>query len=84
MADEFDAALGAHRYIYDTSKTPPAGYWPERQNGIWNFPLAELRIAGTGKRTLSMDYSFYFAQSEGKPDPAHAADHPAAHRAGSH
>jgi hypothetical protein len=69
------AALAAHRYTYDTSKTSPAGYWPERQSGIWNFPLAELRIAGTGKRTLSMDYNFYFAQSEGKPDPAHAAEY---------
>jgi peptidoglycan/xylan/chitin deacetylase (PgdA/CDA1 family) len=73
--DAMYQALAAHRYSYDTSKTSPPGYWPERRDGIWNFPLAELRIAGTGKRTLSMDYNFYFAQSEGKPDPAHAAEY---------
>lgn len=68
-------ALSSHHYTYDTSKTSPTGYWPERENGIWNFPLAELRIAGTGKRTLSMDYNFYFSQSDGKPDLAHAAEY---------
>ena len=73
--DAMYAVLAEHRYTYDTSKTSSPGYWPERQHGIWNFPLAELRIAGTGKRTLSMDYNFYFAQSEGKPDPAHAAEY---------
>ena len=62
--------LSGRRFSYDASKTAAASYWPERQNGIWNFPLAELRIAGTGKRTLSMDYNFYFAQSGGKPEPA--------------
>ena len=63
------AVLSASGFGYDASKTAAPGYWPERQNGIWNFPLAELRIAGTGKRTLSMDYNFYFAQSGGKPEP---------------
>ncbi len=63
-------ALAAKHFTYDTSKTNEMGYWPQRERGIWNFPLAQLRIAGTGKRTLSMDYNFYFAQSGGKEEPA--------------
>ena len=43
-------------------------YWPQKINGIWNFPLADLRIYDTGKPTLSMDYNFYYSQSGGKPD----------------
>ena len=39
---------------------------------MWNFPLAEVVIAGTGKKTLSMDYNFYYAQSRGEPDYAHS------------
>lgn len=62
-------------YRYDTSKTSRANYWPERdaKNGYWNFPLAQLVIAGTGKKTLSMDYNFYFADSKAQPDPANKA-----------
>lgn len=58
-------------YRYDTSKTSRSTYWPQRDpKGFWNFPLAQLAIAGTGKRTLSMDYNFYFADSKALPDPA--------------
>jgi hypothetical protein len=58
-------------YRYDTSKTSQPNYWPKRdaKGGFWNFPLAALTIAGTGKRTLSMDYNFYFADSKALPNP---------------
>lgn len=56
-------------YAYDTSKTSASNFWPQQNNGVWNFPLAELRIVGSGKKTLSMDYNFYVADSRGNPDP---------------
>jgi hypothetical protein len=65
-------SLRARAFTYDTSQTASADHWPEKINGIWNFPLAELIIAGTKKRTLSMDYNFYFQQSKGEPDPDNA------------
>lgn len=57
---------------YDTSKTAEPSYWPTKSaQGIWNFPLGEIRIAGTGgKKTLSMDYNFYYYQSGGKENPS--------------
>jgi peptidoglycan/xylan/chitin deacetylase (PgdA/CDA1 family) len=58
------------RYTYDTSKSTAANYWPEKKDGTWNFPLAQLRIVGSGKATLSMDYNFYIADSRGNPNPA--------------
>jgi hypothetical protein len=64
--------LAAMHYRYDTSQTAEMGYWPEKRGGIWNFPLADLVIAGTAKKTLSMDYNFYASQSHEKPDPANA------------
>ena len=62
-------------YRYDTSKTAVANYWPAKKSSdeSWNFPLAMLRIAGTGKRTLSMDYNFYFADSAALPKPENKA-----------
>src|SRR5262249_12393180 len=62
--------LKNRHYAYDTSKSGPSNYWPQQNNGVWNFPLAELRIVGSGKRTLSMDYNFYVADSRGEPDAA--------------
>ena len=67
-------ALSKYGFKYDTSRTGPTNYWPKKLNGIWNFPLGEVTIAGTGKKTLSMDYNFYVAQSKetSTKDPATA------------
>ena len=62
--------LAKNNFTYDTSKSREPNYWPEKLGGVWNFPLAQVRIVGSGKRTLSMDYNFYFADSKGTPDPA--------------
>jgi hypothetical protein len=63
------ASLADNGFSYDTSKTNSPDYWPERQNGVWNFPLAQLRIVGSNKRTLSMDYNFYVADSGAERQP---------------
>ncbi len=61
--------LAKKDFSYDTSKSGAPNYWPQKIGGIWNFPLAQLRIANTGKSTLSMDYNFYIADSKGVNDP---------------
>lgn len=66
--------LKKDKFIYDTSRTSAPSEWPKKTaEGFWNFPLATLTIAGTAKRTLSMDFNFYYADSGGKPDLANAA-----------
>ncbi len=62
-------ALQDHNFLYDTSRVDKMGYWPRKLNGVWNFPLAGLPIAGTTKKTLSMDYNFYVSQSKGVDGP---------------
>lgn len=61
--------LAKNDFTYDTSKSGAPNYWPEKIGGVWNFPLAQVRIVGSGKRTLSMDYNFYYTQSAGLPKP---------------
>ncbi len=61
--------LKKYGFTYDTSKTAEPSYWPEKINGVWNFPLAELTLdncdsANEQCRTLSMDYNFYVSQAE--------------------
>ncbi len=56
-------ALAERGFRYDTSGTAPSDAWPEKRDGIWRFNLAGIRISGSGRATLSMDYNFLVAQS---------------------
>jgi peptidoglycan/xylan/chitin deacetylase (PgdA/CDA1 family) len=62
-------ALRNHRFRYDASATGHANQWPEKKDGLWRFNLASLRIAGSGRHTLSMDYNFLIAQSGAAGNP---------------
>jgi peptidoglycan/xylan/chitin deacetylase (PgdA/CDA1 family) len=62
-------ALRNSGFRYDTSGVGYADAWPEKVDGIWRFNLAMLKIHGSGKGTLSMDYNFFVAQSRAATDP---------------
>ncbi|MEB3278491.1 MAG: hypothetical protein VKK42_06150 [Lyngbya sp.] len=59
-------------FRYDTSLTSQPNYWPQKQNGVWNFPLVTIPTALTKKSVLSMDYNFYYLHSKAKPNPSQA------------
>ncbi len=62
-----------YRYRYDASQvTVRQDYWPEKRDGIWNFPLSRVTLAGTGRRTISMDYNIYFSHSNAQEDLANS------------
>jgi hypothetical protein len=65
-------ALRRDGFRYDASGSSVADQWPQKRDGVWRFNLAQLRIAGLGRATLSMDYNFSIAQSRGRTDPRHA------------
>ena len=68
--------LSESKAKYDTSKSAAPNYWPKKSaQGIWNFPLAEIPVYGTSRKTLSMDYNFYYVQSKGNPDPSRSAEY---------
>ena len=62
-------ALKANGFRYDTSGVGYADAWPERIEGTWRFNLAMLKVQGSGRNTLSMDYNFFMAQSRAVTDP---------------
>ena len=63
-------------FRYDTSGVGSANAWPQKIDGVWRFDLVNLRINGTGKSTISMDYNFLVTQSGGFPskEPARRAE----------
>ena len=61
--------LRNNHFRYDASGISNADAWPEKKDGLWHFDLVRLKVAGSGKNTLSMDYNFMIAQSGVNPDP---------------
>ena len=63
------STLSENKFRYDTSSDSGPTVWPAKKDGIWRFNLADLKIAGSGRRTLSMDFNFYATQSHAREDP---------------
>jgi peptidoglycan/xylan/chitin deacetylase (PgdA/CDA1 family) len=62
------SVLKKNGFRYDTSGVSQSDAWPEKIEGIWRFNLAMLRIQGSGRGTLSMDYNFFMAHSRAVND----------------
>ncbi|WP_328526805.1 hypothetical protein [Kribbella sp. NBC_00359] len=54
--------------LYDAS-APGYIAWPKKANGLWNFPLQSVTLAGTAKPTLTMDYNLWFSQTGARVAP---------------
>jgi peptidoglycan/xylan/chitin deacetylase (PgdA/CDA1 family) len=63
-------ALKASGFRYDASRVSPADAWPEKVDGLWRFNLAPLKISGSRRATLSMDFNFFVAQSRARNEPS--------------
>jgi len=61
-------AMSYRGMVYDASAT---GYirWPKKVDGLWDFPLQSVVLAGTGKKTLTMDYNLWYAQTKARKAP---------------
>lgn len=53
-------ALG---FRYDASSVGGRQVWPDKIDGMWDFPLQEVPVPGRSFETLSMDYNFLANQS---------------------
>ncbi|MFI1096281.1 hypothetical protein [Streptomyces sp. NPDC020917] len=62
------AALG---WRYDTSNPGGIQVWPDKMQGVWNFPLQAIPFPGHKFEVLSMDYNMLANQSHAatKSDP---------------
>ncbi|MFI9269858.1 hypothetical protein ACIGXM_03945 [Kitasatospora sp. NPDC052896] len=50
---------------YDASSPGDFQLWPNKIDGVWNFPLQEIPYQGQNFQVLSMDYNFLANQSGG-------------------
>jgi len=65
--DQLFPAEVASGFRYDSSGEGSLR-WPTRMSsGLWEIPMQDVRLAGSGRYVLSMDYNFYEAQSGASP-----------------
>ena len=62
------AVMNDGRFRYHTNGGMEPDAWPVKTGNLWGFSLANIRLAGMRRRTLSMDYNFLVAQSFGLDD----------------
>ncbi|WP_416971886.1 hypothetical protein [Streptomyces sp. 4F14] len=65
-------AAKSYGWRYDASSPGKFQVWPDKKDGIWDFPLQMLPYEGGKYQGLSMDFNFLYNQSNGEVngDPA--------------
>ncbi|WP_018683243.1 hypothetical protein [Actinokineospora enzanensis] len=73
--DQLFPALTARGMDYDTSKVSDGLAWPTLDNGVWEFAMPSVRVPGLNyKKTIMMDYNFWFTLNKAKDEPARAPE----------
>jgi hypothetical protein len=62
-------AMRGHGLVYDTSHVSLGVVWPSVQNGMWEFPMPEVRVPALGKQVVMMDFNLWYALNGAKDDP---------------
>ncbi|WP_285752733.1 polysaccharide deacetylase [Lentzea sp. NBRC 105346] len=69
----FPAMLG-HGLAYDTSHVSLGVQWPSVVDGMWEFPMPEVRVPALGKQVVMMDFNLWYALNGAKDDNARTAE----------
>jgi peptidoglycan/xylan/chitin deacetylase (PgdA/CDA1 family) len=67
-------AMAAHGLVYDTSQVSLGVKWPSIHNGLWEFPMPEVRVPALGRRVVMMDYNFWYVLNGAREQPARAPE----------
>ena len=67
-------AMKAHGLVYDTSQVSLGVTWPTVVDGVYEFPLPEVRVPALNKQAVMMDYNLWFALNRADEEPARAAE----------
>jgi hypothetical protein len=72
--DQAFPAMAANGLVYDTSKVALGVQWPTVQNGLYEFPMPEVKVPGLGKQVVMMDFNLWYSLNQAKDEPWRAND----------
>jgi hypothetical protein len=67
-------AMKAHGLVYDTSKVSLGVTWPTVIDGVYEFPLPEVRVPALNRQAVMMDFNLWYALNKAEEEPARAAE----------
>ncbi|MBW4719177.1 polysaccharide deacetylase [Saccharothrix obliqua] len=62
-------SMRSHNLVYDTSHVTLGVTWPYVQDGLWEFPMPEVRVPALGRNVVMMDFNLWYALNGAKEDP---------------
>ncbi|WP_184691094.1 polysaccharide deacetylase [Saccharothrix tamanrassetensis] len=62
-------SMRGHGLVYDTSHVSLGVSWPAVEDGIWEFPMPEVRVPALGRQVVMMDFNLWYALNGAKDDP---------------
>ncbi|PSL54240.1 hypothetical protein B0I31_107298 [Saccharothrix carnea] len=68
-------AMRGHGLAYDTSHVSLGVVWPFVHEGLWEFPMPEVRVPALGKQVVMMDFNLWYALNGAKDEPDRAGDY---------
>ncbi|ATE52461.1 polysaccharide deacetylase [Actinosynnema pretiosum] len=70
--DQAFPAMRQRGLVYDTSHVSLGVQWPSVRDGVWEFPMPEVRVPALGKQVVMMDFNLWYALdgAKEKTDPA--------------
>lgn len=72
--DEAFPAMAANGLVYDTSKVALGVQWPSIQNGLYEFPMPEVKVPALGRQVVMMDFNLWYALNGAREQPERAAE----------
>jgi hypothetical protein len=58
--------MAKYGYKYEAGNPGKSNEWPTNVDGIWRFILPAIKLQGTSKFPLAMDYNIYVTQTNGQ------------------
>jgi peptidoglycan/xylan/chitin deacetylase (PgdA/CDA1 family) len=72
--DQAFPAMAAHGLVYDTSKVALGVQWPSVQNGLYEFPMPEVKVPALGKNVVMMDFNLWYSLNGAQEQPERAPE----------
>ena len=73
LAGTYSAEDFVQNFSYDSSRAKTISVPYRKDQGYWDLPLGLIKIEGSDRRTIAMDYNFYVHDSKAKYDPDNAS-----------
>jgi hypothetical protein len=67
-------AMAKHGLTYDTSHVSLGVVWPNVIDGVYEFPMPEVRVPALGKQAVMMDFNLWYALNGGTEENVRPAE----------